>query len=131
MRLVHRRVAVQPRAGQDPIDEVLEHRGDVVAASEAVVQQRELVGLHRTPRPRGPTRRSPPHPLDPEGSAAVRGQRQSSLVSAAGRVNPVVEAVRDRTCRTSSRTAMCETTVGISPLACRLGGIGKGSLPSK
>jgi hypothetical protein len=93
MRLVHRRVAVQPRAGHDPIDEVVDHRGDVIDANEAVVQRRGLVGLHCTPGPRRPTRRSPPHPLDAEGSAAVRGRRQPSLVSAAGRVNPVVTVV--------------------------------------
>ena len=55
MRLVHCRVADQPRVGHDPIDEVVDHRGDVMDATEAVVQQRGLVGLHRTPRPRGPT----------------------------------------------------------------------------
>jgi hypothetical protein len=50
MRLVHRRVAVQPWAGYDPIDEVVDHRGDVIDANEAVVQRRGLVGLHCTPQ---------------------------------------------------------------------------------
>jgi hypothetical protein len=94
MRLVHRRVAVQPRAGHDPIDEVVDHRGDVIDANEAVVQRRGLVGLHCTPQghadPRAGRRLIRWHA---EESAAVRGRRQPSLVSAAGRVNPVVTVV--------------------------------------
>jgi hypothetical protein len=49
----------------------------------------------------------------------VRGRRQPSLVSAAGRVNPVVTVVPDRTRRTSARTAICERTSRL-PRSCLL-----------
>jgi hypothetical protein len=44
VRLVHGRILIQPGIGRDPVDEVVDHRGDVVDATEAVVQRRSLVG---------------------------------------------------------------------------------------
>jgi hypothetical protein len=127
MRLVHCRVAVQPRAGHEPIDEALEHSGDVVDVAEAAVPQRGLVGLHRTPRRRGPTRRSPPHrrmrrdPLRYGPDAFKSGER-------CWWGQPVVEVVLDETCRTSARTAIWERTVGISPVAWRFADSEKGPM---
>jgi hypothetical protein len=46
---VHGRILVQPGIGHDPVDEVVDHRGDVVHAAETVIQRRSLVGLHRPP----------------------------------------------------------------------------------
>ncbi|WP_285705955.1 hypothetical protein [Microtetraspora sp. NBRC 16547] len=46
VRVVHRRILVQPGLNHDPVDEVVDHRGDVVDATEAVIQRRALVGLH-------------------------------------------------------------------------------------
>jgi hypothetical protein len=39
VRLVHGRILVQPGIGHDPVDEVVDHRGDVVDAAEAVIQR--------------------------------------------------------------------------------------------
>jgi hypothetical protein len=47
VRLVHGRILVQPGIGHDPVDKVVDHRGDVVDAAEAVIQRPTLVGLHR------------------------------------------------------------------------------------
>ena len=44
VRLVHGRILVQPGIGHDPVDEVVDHRGDVVDAADAVVQRRSRVG---------------------------------------------------------------------------------------
>jgi hypothetical protein len=46
---VDARVGVQPGIDHDPIDEVIDHGGDVVHATQAVIQRGHLRSLHATP----------------------------------------------------------------------------------
>ncbi len=56
VRLVHRRVLIQPVIIHDAVDEVVDDRGDVVNPAEPVVKRGTLVRLHGTPKgPRGDT----------------------------------------------------------------------------
>jgi hypothetical protein len=110
-----------PRAGQEPIDEVLAHRGGVVDATMQSYGNGDWSGCIAPPGRAGPR----------AGRRLIRWMRRAPLrygpapTKSGERCSPgqpAMEASGDETCRTSARTAICERTVGISPVAWRFAG---------